>query len=82
MLSKNFYYEDNKFEVEVEFKALCCGYVFKKGEILTVGIHTTSNRLLVLRKDGGWHNVKRSTLNRCCELREKGSYESKNKEIT
>ncbi len=70
MLNKTFDYEDNKFRVESEFKALCCGYVFKKGEILTVRIHKTPNRLLVVKENHSCHNVKRSTLNRCCILLE------------
>ena len=70
MLDKNFDYEDREFSVEAKFKALCCGYIFKKDEILTVRIHTTPNRLLVVQKNGSYHNVKRSTLNRCCILLE------------
>jgi hypothetical protein len=70
MLSKDFDYDDKKFEVEVEFKPLCCGHVFKENDILAVYIHKTSNRLLVKTTSGGYHNVKRSTLNRCCILLE------------
>lgn len=70
MLSKDFDYDDKKFKVEVEFKPLCCGYVFKEGEILVVYIHKTPNRLLVETARGTFHNVKRSTLNRCCILLE------------
>ncbi len=66
MLSKTFDYEDRKFRVALEFGALCCGYIFKKNEILTIRIHKTPNRLLVMKKNGSCHNVKRSTLNRCC----------------
>lgn len=66
MLSKTFDYEGCKFRVESSFTALCCGYVFKKNEILTISIHKTTNRLLIMKENGGYHNVKRSTLNRCC----------------
>lgn len=68
MLSKTFDYEGKKFSVEVEFAALCCSYVFKKDEVLTVRTHKTPNRLLVVRKNSSLHKIKRSTLNRCCIL--------------
>ena len=68
MLSKDFDYNDKKFKVEIEFNPLCCGYVFKEGDVLVVYIHKTSNRLLVKTAGGGYHNVKRSALNRCCVL--------------
>jgi len=70
MLSKDFDYDDKKFKVEIKFNPLCCGCTFKEGEILTVHIHKTSNRLLIKTQRGGYHNVKRSTLNRCCVLLE------------
>jgi hypothetical protein len=66
-LSKNFDYVGKKFIVKEKFKALCCGYFFTPGEILEVWKHPTSNRLYISRKNGSGHNVKRSTLNRCCE---------------
>ena len=70
MLSKGFDYDDKKFKVEIKFNPLCCEYVFKKNDILVVYIHKTPNRLLVKTTNGGIHNVKRSTLNRCCALLE------------
>lgn len=70
MLSKTFDYKGCKFKVESEFKALCCSYVFKKDEVLTVRAYKTPNRLLIVKENGSCHNVKRSTLNRCCILLE------------
>lgn len=70
MFNKNFDYVDKKFKVNENFNVLCCGKIFKPGEILIVWKHPTPNRLYVNTENGWSHNVKRSTFNRCCELME------------
>ena len=61
-------YLNKKFKVDVSFGTLCCGAIFSHGEILEVWKHPTINRLYIKNKDGHCHNIKRSTLNRCCTL--------------
>jgi hypothetical protein len=64
-------YLNKYFEVKESFGTLCCGKKFKSGEILKVWKHPTKNRLWITVVKGNpvnsGHNVKRSTLNRCCE---------------
>lgn len=50
-----------------ELKALCCSKIFKFGEVVRVYAYTSKNRLLVETKRGGFHKVKRSSLNRTTE---------------
>lgn len=68
MLDKNFDYVGKRFVVRERFKALCCPKVFKPEEILEVWKHPSPNRLYISTKNTSSHNVKRSTLNRCCIL--------------
>lgn len=72
MLDKNFDYVGKRFIVKEEFKPLCCGKIFKIDEILKIRKQPSLNRLYVVVKEGhpvnSCHNVKRSTLNRCCIL--------------
>ena len=68
MLDKNFNYVGKEFVVKEEFKALCCGTIFKLEQVLKVWKHPTPNRLYIETKNSFAHNVKRSTLNRCCIL--------------
>jgi len=84
MLDKNFDYLGKRFVVNKNFKPLCCGKIFKQGEILEIWKQRSPNRLYIVVREGdpvnSCHNVKRSTLNRCCELEDE-NYESKNKEV-
>jgi len=82
MLNKNFDYMDKRFEVKERFRALCCKTTFRPGEILTIWKHPTPNRLYITLKSGSCHNIKRSTLNRCCILLEDERDGNKNKKIT
>ena len=75
MLDKNFDYVGKRFVVNESFRPLCCGKIFEPGEILKVRKQPSPNRLYIVVKKGcpinSCHNVKRSTLNRCCELKDK-----------
>lgn len=84
-MDKNFDYVGKRFVVNENFKPLCCGKIFKHGEILEIRKQHSPNRLYIVVREGdpvnSCHNVKRSTLNRCCVLIG-GDYGNKNKKIT
>lgn len=46
-----------------ELSVLCCSKVFKVGEVVTVRMYTSKNRLLI-KGNRGFHKVKRSSFNR------------------
>lgn len=50
-----------------ELKARCCSKVFKVGEVVSVYMYTSKNRLLIQTKVGSCHKVKRSSFNRTTE---------------
>ena len=56
-----------KYYVKEEFDTLCCRYRLKVGEIITVYKQPSKNRYYI-NADIGSHTVKKSTVNRCCEL--------------
>ena len=55
---------DKYYVFKEKLKARCCSKVFKPGEIVLVHMYTSKNRLLIKDKKGGYHKVKRSSLNR------------------
>ncbi len=64
-------YINKFFKVKESFNTLCCSKKFKVDEVLEVWKQPSKNRLWVRIRKGkpvnSGHNVKRSTLNRCCE---------------
>jgi len=73
VINVKFDYVNKKFVVKEKFTTLCCSKIFKPGEVLEIRKHPSPNRLWVTIIEGNpinsGHNVKRSTLNRCCELK-------------
>lgn len=58
---------DKYYVFKEELGTLCCSKVFKPNDVIRVHAYTSKNRLLILTKNGAYHKVKRSSLNRTTE---------------
>ena len=61
---------DKVYELMEDIKPLCCEHVLKKGTCVQVIRYTSKNRLLIVKKNGSIHKIKRSNLNRVGKLLE------------
>lgn len=68
---KTIYPVSKIFNVEKDFKARCCDYIFKKGDQLRVAFYTSKKILFVqeLYNGTGYHKIKKGNIINFCKER-------------